>query len=61
MDVYLLTRKILKDATIGMHGHFLCTDLPKWLQMTFLRIKKYRCFVSWLIIGVSKLEKIHDR
>ena len=40
MDVYLLTRKILKDATIGMHGHFafyaeICHNDSKWLSWKY--------------------------
>ena len=41
LDVYLFTKKILKNATIGMHGHFAfytetCQNDSKWLT------EKYR-------------------
>ena len=37
IDVYLLTRKILNDTTIGMHTHFafyakICQNDSKWLS-----------------------------
>ena len=45
MDVYLLRRKILRDATIGMHGHY--AFLHRFAKMTpndFLKNKEIQMF-----------------